>query len=70
MQIHERARPIDLAQMEERLRPHGTVRGNDLLLRFERGEMVMTLFSDGRAIIQGTCDIAVARTFYARFVGS
>lgn len=70
VQIHERARPIDLAQMEERLRPHGTVRGNDLLLRFERGEMVMTLFSDGRAIIQGTCDIAVARTFYARFVGS
>ena len=70
VQIHERARPIDLAQMEERLRPHGTVRRNELLLRFERGEMVMTLFADGRAIIQGTSDIAVARTFYARFVGS
>lgn len=70
VQIHERARPIDLAEMEERLRPHGNVRRNDLLLRFERGAMVMTLFADGRAIIQGTSDVAVARTFYARFVGS
>lgn len=70
VQIHERARPIDFAQMEERLRPHGKIRRNDLLLRFERGEIIMTLFTDGRAIIQGTSDIAVARTFYARFVGS
>ncbi|HLJ79339.1 MAG TPA: ThiF family adenylyltransferase [Acidobacteriaceae bacterium] len=70
VQIHERARPIDLAQMEDRLRPHGSVRRNDLLLRFARGEIVMTLFADGRAMIQGTSDIAVARTFYARFVGS
>ena len=70
VQIHERARPLDLAQMEERLRPHGTVRRNDLLLRFERAGTVMTLFADGRAIIQGTSEIAVARTFYARFVGS
>jgi molybdopterin/thiamine biosynthesis adenylyltransferase len=70
VQIHERARPLDLAQMEERLRPHGSVRRNELLLRFERNGTVMNLFADGRAIIQGTSDIAVARTFYARFVGS
>lgn len=70
VQIHERARSVDLAEMETRLRPHGNVRRNPLLLRFERGEYAMTLFSDGRAIIQGTSEIAVARTFYARFVGS
>lgn len=70
VQIHEHERPVDLAEMEQRLRPHGTIRRNDLLLRFERGEMVMILFADGRAIIQGTSDIAVARTLYARFVGS
>ncbi|HEY6448528.1 MAG TPA: ThiF family adenylyltransferase [Acidobacteriaceae bacterium] len=70
VQIHERARPVDLTAMEARLRPHGTVRCNDMLLRFERGPHTMTLFADGRAIIQGTSDIAVARTFYARFVGS
>ncbi|MGB6901433.1 MAG: ThiF family adenylyltransferase [Acidobacteriaceae bacterium] len=70
VQIHERARPIDLAAMEERLRPHGSVLRNELLLRFQRGEHNLTLFADGRAIIQGTTDVAVARSLYARFVGS
>jgi molybdopterin-synthase adenylyltransferase len=70
VQIHERARPVDLAEMEARLRPHGTVRRNDLLLRFERGAHTLTLFADGRAIVQGTSDVALARSLYARFVGS
>jgi molybdopterin/thiamine biosynthesis adenylyltransferase len=70
VQIHEHARPIDFAEMEARLRPHGVVRRNSLLLRFERGEHVMTLFGDGRAIIQGTTDVMVARSLYARFIGS
>jgi molybdopterin/thiamine biosynthesis adenylyltransferase len=70
VQIHERSRPVDLAEMEARLRPHGTVKRNELLLRFERGPMTMTLFADGRAIVQGTTDVAVARSLYARFVGS
>lgn len=70
VQIHERSRPLDLEAMEARLRPHGAVRRNELLLRFERGEHTITLFADGRAIIQGTTDAAVARSLYARFVGS
>ncbi|HEX4068289.1 MAG TPA: ThiF family adenylyltransferase [Acidobacteriaceae bacterium] len=70
VQIHERSRPVDLAAMESRLRPLGKVLRNELLLRFERGDHTLTLFSDGRAIIQGTTDVAVARSFYARFVGS
>ncbi|HEX4005405.1 MAG TPA: ThiF family adenylyltransferase [Acidobacteriaceae bacterium] len=70
VQIHERARMVDLAEMEQRLSPHGAVRRNEMLLRFERAGMTMTLFGDGRAILQGTSDVAVARTFYARFVGS
>ncbi len=53
-----------------RLRPHGKVRSNSMLLRFERGEYVLTLFADGRAIVQGTTDVALARSLYARFVGS
>ncbi len=56
--------------MERRLRPHGSVQRNELLLRFRRGEHTLTLFADGRAIIQGTTDVAVARSLYARFVGS
>jgi molybdopterin-synthase adenylyltransferase len=70
VQIHEQSRPVDLAEMEERLRPHGRVLRNELLLRFERGKHQLTLFPDGRAIIQGTSDMAVARSLYARFVGS
>jgi adenylyltransferase/sulfurtransferase len=70
VQIHERSRPVDLAELEARLRPHGKVQRNDLLLRFQRGEHTLTLFADGRAIIQGTTDAAVARSLYAKFVGS
>ena len=70
VQIHERQRPVDLALMSERLRPHGPVRHNDFVLKFWREPYEMTLFPDGRAIIKGTTDTAVARSLYARFVGS
>lgn len=70
VQIHEHGRPVDFIELEARLRPHGRVRFNDMMLRFERGEKKLTIFRDGRAIIQGTADVAVARTFYARYIGS
>ncbi len=70
VQIHEHHRPVDLAAAADRLRPHGEVRQNGLLLQFRRGPHTLTLFADGRALIQGTTDIALARTLYARFVGS
>jgi molybdopterin-synthase adenylyltransferase len=70
VQIHEHQRPVDLAALEQRLRPHGQVRSNQLLLRFTRGEHTITVFADGRAVIQGTTDPALARSLYARFIGS
>jgi adenylyltransferase/sulfurtransferase len=70
VQIHERHRPIDLAQISERLSPHGTVRYNDFVLKFWREPYEMTLFPDGRAIIKGTTDQTIARSLYARYVGS
>jgi len=70
VQIHERERPLDLLQMSERLKPHGTVRHNDFVLKFWHDPYEMTLFPDGRAIIKGTTDTAVARSLYARYVGS
>ena len=70
VQIHEHHRPVDFAAMRDRLAPHGTVRFNELLLRFERPPHTITLFPDGRALIQGTTDISLARSLYARFVGS
>jgi adenylyltransferase/sulfurtransferase len=70
VQIHERRRPVDFAEMNQRLGPHGMVRYNDFVLKFWRDPYEMTLFPDGRAIIKGTTDTAVARSLYARFVGS
>jgi molybdopterin/thiamine biosynthesis adenylyltransferase len=70
VQIHERERPLDFAEMQRRLEPHGTVRHNEFVLKFWREPYEMTLFPDGRAIIKGTTDTGVARSLYARFVGS
>jgi len=73
VQIHEHHRPVDFAALRARLAAHADIqdlRSNDLLLRFRRGPHTFTLFADGRAIVQGTIDIAVARSLYARFIGS
>ena len=70
VQIHERHRPVDFGEMQQRLAAHGTVRCNDFVLKFWHDPYEMTLFPDGRAIIKGTTDTAIARSLYARFVGS
>jgi len=70
VQIHEQARAIDFPEISARLKPHGTVRHNDFVLKFWREPYEITLFQDGRAIIKGTSDTAVARSLYARYVGS
>jgi len=73
VQIHEHRRPIDFAALRARLSTHTDIqdlRCNDLILRFRRGPLTLTLFADGRAIVQGTTDIAVARSLYARFIGA
>ncbi|HET6934125.1 MAG TPA: ThiF family adenylyltransferase [Candidatus Angelobacter sp.] len=70
VQIHERRRPVDFKIMTARLQPHGTVKHNDFVLKFWRAPYELTLFPDGRAIIKGTSDASVARSLYARFIGS
>jgi adenylyltransferase/sulfurtransferase len=70
VQIHERNRPVDFSEMSSRLQPHGTVKHNDFVLKFWREPFELTLFPDGRAIIKGTTDTAVARSLYAKFIGN
>lgn len=70
VQIHEHARRLDLAEVGHRLSPLGRVRHNEFLLKFSADPYEMTLFPDGRAIIKGTTDIGIARSLYARFIGS
>ncbi|MBZ5663931.1 MAG: ThiF family adenylyltransferase [Acidobacteriia bacterium] len=70
VQIHEQQRPVDFAEMSTRLQSLGKVRHNEFVLKFWREPYEMTLFPDGRAIIKGTTDTAIARSLYARYVGS
>ena len=73
VQIHERNRPLSLSEVHLRLSSVAEItdlRSNNMLLRFRRGEQSLTLFADGRAVVQGTTDPAVARSLYARFIGS
>jgi molybdopterin/thiamine biosynthesis adenylyltransferase len=70
VQIHERHRPINFSELEARLALHGEVRYTEYVLKFVRSPYELTLFPDGRAIIKGTTDTGIARSFYARFIGS
>jgi adenylyltransferase/sulfurtransferase len=70
VQIHERSRPIDFGEMRRRLEAHGLVRHNQFVLKFWRDPYEITLFPDGRAIIKGTTDSAIARSLYAKYVGN
>jgi len=71
VQIHERTRVLDLALLRNRLSPTvSDVRHNEFLLRFRIPPYEMTVFSDGRAILKGTKDPAIARSLYARYIGA
>lgn len=65
-----RAAKIDLANLAERLKNLGEVKQNEYLVRFTTGENELTVFADARAIIRGTDDVSVARSLYAKFVGT
>jgi adenylyltransferase/sulfurtransferase len=61
---------LDLAALAERLRPVGDVASNGFLLRLRIDGYEVTIFPDARAIVKGTDDPAVARSVYAKYIGS
>ncbi len=63
-------RALDLTALRARLEPFGSVRMNDYLLRCQLAPYEITIFADGRAIVKGTGDAAVARRIYAQYIGS
>ncbi len=67
---HRDARSLDLSLLKARLERFGSVRINEFLLKFSFDAYEMTVFQDGRAIIKGTQDPAVARGLYAKYIGS
>jgi molybdopterin/thiamine biosynthesis adenylyltransferase len=72
VQIHERSRNLDLRELRRRLTSASAaeVRSNEFLLRFRVSPYEMTVFADGRAIVKGTQDPAIARSLYARYISS
>ncbi|MFH0965847.1 MAG: ThiF family adenylyltransferase [Planctomycetota bacterium] len=56
-------RPVDLNALARRL-PADGVTANPFLVRFERHPYVLTIFADGRAIVEGTGDLALAQKLY------
>jgi len=71
VQIHRREpRGLDLKLLKARLEQFGTVRANNFLLKFSFDRYELTVFPDGRAIIKGTQDPAVARGLYAKYISA
>jgi molybdopterin/thiamine biosynthesis adenylyltransferase len=71
VQIHERSRSLDLQALRQRLSATlNDVRQNGFLLRFRADAYEVTVFSDGRAVVKGTKDPAVARSLYAKYIGA
>ncbi|HEY8478087.1 MAG TPA: ThiF family adenylyltransferase [Chloroflexota bacterium] len=60
---------LSLADLAARLGVVGRVVVNEHMLRCALGEHELVVFPDGRAIVKGTTDPAVARGLYARYVG-
>lgn len=60
---------IDLTRLAERLTPLGQVELTKFFLRVLIDEIKMTIFPDGRTLLQGTSDPAVAKNHYAKYVG-
>jgi len=61
---------LDLEEVAQRLGAVGTLERNKFLLRAKIDTHRLTIFADGRAIISGTTDPAVAKSIYARYVGT
>ena len=61
---------LSLKTIGEKLEKLGTVKCSDFIMLFKNDETEISLFRDGRAIIKGTSNEMVARTIYARYIGT
>jgi len=63
---------LDLPVLAERLGAHGKFEAMRFLVRgrLEADGVGLTVFADGRAIVEGVTDPAAARAVYARYIGS
>jgi adenylyltransferase/sulfurtransferase len=70
----QQADKVDLDAVATRLRQHGKVKSNEFMLQVHLTESdsnyEITVFPDGRAIVKGTDEPGVARSIYAKYVGT
>ena len=61
---------LDLDELERRLSAFGPVSRNPFLLRVVVDNLTVTAFADGRAIVNGTEDISLAKRIYSQYLGN
>ncbi len=65
-----RAKQISLLDLASNLEKLGEVKASDFLLLFKTEAFEISVFRDARAIIKGTNDGNVAKSLYARYIGT
>lgn len=71
VQVSQREKvKVDFHHLEAKLQKLGPTKNTKFMLKFDIDGYAFTVFPDGRAIIQGTSDEAVARNLYSKYVGS
>jgi molybdopterin-synthase adenylyltransferase len=61
---------VDLPALAARLQASGKVDTNKFLVRFyAKDDVRLVIFPDGRVLVQGTEDVSVARSLYAKYIG-
>ncbi|MBI2944114.1 MAG: ThiF family adenylyltransferase [Candidatus Wallbacteria bacterium] len=63
-------KPPCFEELARRLARQGQVSFNKYVLQFRTDRFEISLFNDARAIVKGTADPAVARSLYARYIGT
>jgi adenylyltransferase/sulfurtransferase len=61
---------MSLRELASKLEKLGEVKCADFIMIFKIGEFEISVFKDGRAIVKGTNDKKVARSIYARYIGT
>ena len=64
------AKNLDLHELASKLEHLGSIKCADFILLFKNQGYEISVFRDGRAIIKGTSDEKVARSVYARYIGT
>lgn len=63
-------RQVCFNELESKLAPIGPIKRNQFLLQVSDQDYSMTVFQDGRVIVNGTEDIAKAKSLFAQWIGT